>query len=44
VCLHANQGELVAGDFAGCLRVFDLTANRCSAELVRTHPHTHRRA
>lgn len=38
VALHANQGELIAGDHSGAVRVFDLTANRCSAELVRT-PH-----
>ena len=34
VSLHANQGELVAGDHSGAVRVFDLTANRCSAELI----------
>ena len=34
MALHANQGELVGGDYSGAVRVFDLTANRCSAELV----------
>ena len=34
VALHPNQGELVSGDQSGALRVWDLTANRCSNELV----------
>jgi G protein beta subunit-like protein len=34
VVLHPNQGELIAGDLTGTVRVLDLTANACSAELV----------
>ena len=34
VALHPNQGELVSGDQSGTLRVWDLTANRCSNELA----------
>jgi len=32
--LHPNQAEVVAGDDAGNVRIFDLTANQCSRELV----------
>ena len=34
VALHPNQGELIAGDEDGNLRVWDLAANTCSYELV----------
>jgi G protein beta subunit-like protein len=34
VCLHPNQGELITGDEEGNIRVFDLTANSCSYELI----------
>jgi len=34
VCLHPNQGELISGDQTGHIRVWDLTANACSCELV----------
>lgn len=34
VVLHPNQGELIAGDHSGMVRVLDLIANACSAELV----------
>lgn len=34
VALHPNQGELVSCDEDGCIRVWDLTANKCSMELV----------
>jgi G protein beta subunit-like protein len=33
VALHPNQGELIAGDHSGTVRVWDLAANKCSAEL-----------
>lgn len=33
-CLHPNQGEIVSGDQDGFIRVWDLTANACSYELV----------
>jgi G protein beta subunit-like protein len=32
--LHPNQGELISGDQTGHIRVWDLTANACSCELV----------
>ena len=32
--LHPNQGELISGDHGGAIRLWDLTANKCSAELV----------
>lgn len=32
--LHPNQGEIFAGDSDGLIRVWDLTANLCSYELV----------
>lgn len=34
VALHPNQGELVSGDQTGAVRCWDLTANRCAAEMV----------
>eukprot|EP00887_Chlorella_sp_A99_P007037 scaffold2.g7037.t1 len=34
VVLHPNQGELISGDQHGNIRVWDLTANACSCELV----------
>ena len=34
VVLHPNQGELISGDQTGHIRVWDLTANACSCELV----------
>jgi WD40 repeat protein len=34
VALHPNQGEIIAGDEDGNIRVWDLTANTCSYELV----------
>src|SRR4051794_25330977 len=34
VALHPNQGELIAGDEDGNIRVWDLAANSCSYELV----------
>jgi len=34
VVLHPNQGELISGDHTGAVRVWDLTANKCSSELV----------
>lgn len=34
VVLHPNQGELISGDQNGNIRVWDLTANACSCELV----------
>jgi len=34
VALHPNQGELIAGDEDGNIRIWDLTANACSFELV----------
>lgn len=33
-CLHPNQGEILCGDEAGQLRVWDLTANKCSYTLT----------
>jgi G protein beta subunit-like protein len=32
--LHANGAELVSGDQAGAIRVWDLGAGTCSCELV----------
>jgi G protein beta subunit-like protein len=32
--LHPNQGEIICGDEDGNIRVWDLTANSCSYELV----------
>lgn len=32
--LHPNQAELIAADEDGTIRVWDLTANACSYELV----------
>lgn len=32
--MHPNQGELIAGDEDGNIRVWDLAANTCSYELV----------
>lgn len=34
VALHPNQGELVSGDQAGNIRVWDLTANKCCNEFA----------
>jgi G protein beta subunit-like protein len=34
VKLHPNQGELITADDAGCVRVWDLTASRCTMELI----------
>ncbi|CAI5959542.1 unnamed protein product [Closterium sp. NIES-65] len=34
VVLHPNQTELISGDQNGNIRVWDLTANACSCELV----------
>ncbi len=34
VVLHPNQAELISGDQNGNIRVWDLTANACSKELV----------
>lgn len=34
VVLHPNQAELVSGDHAGAVRVWDLTSNKCVNELV----------
>ncbi|KAL6534618.1 TOR complex subunit lst8 [Orobanche gracilis] len=34
VVLHPNQTELISGDQNGNIRVWDLTANSCSCELV----------
>jgi G protein beta subunit-like protein len=34
VALHPNQGEIISGDQAGTVRVWDLTANRCCCEVV----------
>lgn len=33
--LHPNQGELVLGGADGKLRIWDLAADKCCAELVR---------
>jgi len=34
VALNPAQGELISGDQMGNIRVWDLTANACSCELV----------
>lgn len=34
VVLHPNQAELLVADQNGCMRVFDLKANACSAKLT----------
>jgi target of rapamycin complex subunit LST8 len=34
VALHPHQNELISGDQDGNIRVWDLTANACSCELV----------
>jgi WD40 repeat protein len=34
VVLHPNQAELISGDQNGNIRVWDLSANACSKELV----------
>ena len=33
VCLHPNQAELISADHSGTLRVWDLAAGKCAAEL-----------
>lgn len=38
VVLHPNQGELISGDQGGRVRVWDLEADKCSAELVPYAP------
>ena len=36
VTLHPNQGELITGDHTGLVRIWDLVADKCSAELRPT--------
>mmetsp|Transcript_3055 Transcript_3055/g.3865 ORF Transcript_3055/g.3865 Transcript_3055/m.3865 type:complete len:315 (-) Transcript_3055:888-1832(-) len=34
VALHPNQAQLISGDQNGCVRVWDLVANKCLAEVA----------
>ena len=34
VVLHPNQGEIISADQSGCIKIWDLTMNMCTHELV----------